>query len=134
MLGLPLRASQPVSARERLVAVAPYLIAPLLLFGIGCIIFGLLGARSGSMSSIKRDVKKKSSALTGGSRLFLEIQPTCFVTPEEVWPVIHSRKVSLLLVVKFESARCGKQDDVNHGSIRGSWPIAISGYPRGHSV
>ena len=61
------------------------------------------------MSSIKRDVKKKSSALTGGSRLFLEIQSTCFVTPEEVWPVIHSRKVSLLLVVKFESARCGKR-------------------------
>ena len=23
---------------------------------------------------------------------------------------------------------------VNHGSIRGSWPIAISGYPREHSV
>src|SRR5260370_38932402 len=23
---------------------------------------------------------------------------------------------------------------VNHGSIRGSWPIAISGYPRRHSV
>src|SRR5271170_7744771 len=24
--------------------------------------------------------------------------------------------------------------NVNHGSIRGSWPIAISGYPRRHSV
>src|SRR6266567_5193573 len=23
---------------------------------------------------------------------------------------------------------------VNHGSIRGSWPMAISGYPRGHNV
>src|SRR3981081_1942937 len=22
----------------------------------------------------------------------------------------------------------------NHGSIRGSWPMAISGYPRGHNV
>src|ERR1700746_3618622 len=22
----------------------------------------------------------------------------------------------------------------HHGSIRGSWPIAISGYPRGHNV
>ena len=25
-------------------------------------------------------------------------------------------------------------DLANHGSIRGSWPIAFSGYPRGHSV
>ena len=46
----------------------------------------------------------------------------------------HSRKLSLLLVATIECARRGKQDDVNHGSIRGSWPIAISGYPRGHSV
>jgi hypothetical protein len=38
------------------------------------------------------------------------------------------------MVAKFECARRGKQDDVNHGSIRGSWPIAISGYPRGHTV
>jgi len=46
----------------------------------------------------------------------------------------HSHEVSLLLVAKLECARRGKQDDVNHGSIGGSWPIAISGYPRGHSV
>ena len=32
--------------------------------------------------------------------------------------------------------KLGKRFDVrgNHGSIRGSWPIAISGSPRGHSV
>ncbi len=41
---------------------------------------------------------------------------------------------SRVLAAKLECARRGKQDDVNHGSIRGSWPIAISGYPRGHSV
>src|SRR6516162_11523153 len=32
--------------------------------------------------------------------------------------------------------KLGKRFDFrgNHGSIRGSWPIAISGSPRGHSV
>jgi len=66
--------------------------------------------------------------------LLLEIQPTVLRYPEDVRLVVHSRKLSLLLVAKFEWERRGKQDDVNHGCIRGSWPIAISGYPRGHSV
>jgi hypothetical protein len=30
--------------------------------------------------------------------------------------------------------KLGKRISVNHSSIGGSWPIAISGYPRGHSV
>ncbi len=73
------------------------------------------------MSSIKKDVKKK--VLPRPERdFFLEIQPTLFRYSEEVWLVVHSRKRSLLLVAKFEFARRGKQDDDNHGSIRGSWP------------
>ena len=46
----------------------------------------------------KKGCQEKSSASTGGARLFLEIQPTLFRYPEEVRLVVHSRKVSLLLV------------------------------------
>ena len=82
----------------------------------------------------KKGCQEKSSASTGGVRFFSRSSPLCFVTSEAVRLVIHSRKLSRLLVAMVESARRGKQDDVNHGSIGGSWPIAISGYPRGHSV
>ena len=82
----------------------------------------------------KKGCQEKSSALTGGSRLFLEIQPTVFGYPEDAWLGVHSRKLSQPMGALFECERRGKQNDVNHGSIRGSWPIAISGYPRGHSV
>lgn len=85
------------------------------------------------MSSIKRDVKKKAPP-----------RPEEIVSRDpahSVWwslkrfgVLSHSHEASLLLVARLECARRGKQDDVNHGSIRGSWPIAISGYPRGHSV
>ena len=47
----------------------------------------------GSMSSIKRNVKKKSSASAGAPRFFLEIQPTLFRFSEEVWLVVHSLKM-----------------------------------------
>jgi hypothetical protein len=61
-----------------------------------------------SMSSIKRDVKKKTPPSTGGREdLCLDIQPTVSTS-----------------VPGFG----------NHRSIGGSWPIAISDYPRGHSV
>ena len=83
----------------------------------------------------KKGCQEKSSASTGGSKLFLEIQPTLFRTLKMFGLLSHPRKFSLCaMVAKFEYERRGKQDDVNHGSIRGSWPIAISGYPRGHSV
>jgi hypothetical protein len=81
----------------------------------------------------KKGCQEKSSASTGGDS-FSRSSPLCWVTSEDVRLVVHSRKLSLLLVATIEYARRGKQDDINHGSIRGSWPIAISGYPRGHSV
>jgi len=84
------------------------------------------------MSSIKRDVKKKAPPRPEDGDSFSRSSPLCFVYPEEVWLGVHSRKVSLLMVANPECERRGKQDYVNHGSIRGSWPIAISGYPRGH--
>src|SRR5215469_1972033 len=82
----------------------------------------------------KKGCQEKSSASTGDRNRFSRSSPLCLVTSEGARLVVHSRTFSLLLLAKLECARCGKQDDVNHGSIRGSWPIAISGYPRGHSV
>jgi hypothetical protein len=80
-------------------------------------------------------MSRKKVRLDRRTRFFLEIQPTLCRSPEEVWLVVRSRKrFSAAVVAKFECKRRGKQDEVNHGSIRGSWPIAISGYPRGHSV
>jgi hypothetical protein len=89
-----------------------------------------------SMSSIKRDVKKKLR-LDRRARFFLEIQPTVVSQRGEVWLVVHSRRVSLLMVQCHRVRKSGKQAGCfagNHGSIRGSWPMAISGYPRGHNV
>jgi hypothetical protein len=85
------------------------------------------------MSSIKRDVKKNPPRPEDRG-CFSRSSPLCLVTLERFGLWSHSHKVSLLLMVKFECARRDKQDDVNHGSIRGSGPIAFSGYPRGHSV
>jgi hypothetical protein len=36
--------------------------------------------------------------------------------------------------VEFKRAASELVASGNHGSIRGSWPMAISGYPRGHNV
>ena len=85
------------------------------------------------MSSIKRDVKKKAPPRPE-EEIVSRDPAHCVWHSEDVRLVVHSRKLSLLLVATIKLARRGKQDDVNHGSIRGSWPIAISGYPRGHSV
>ena len=94
------------------------------------------------MSSIKRDVKKKVLPRPE-SRCCLEIQPTVSCTPR------FSREGLLWLICPFSEFIFSGSDDadrvlklgkrnrflsVNHGSIGGSWPIAISGYPRGHSV
>jgi hypothetical protein len=59
----------------------------------------------------KKGCQEKSSASTGVTRLFLEIQPTLFRYPEGVRLVVHSRKLSRLLVAKLECARHGKQDE-----------------------
>ena len=63
------------------------------------------------MSSIKRDVKKKAPPRPEDREFVLEIQPTLFRFSEEVWLVVHSRKLSLRLVAKLECARRGKQDE-----------------------
>ena len=89
---------------------------------------------SESMSSIKRDVKKKAPPRPEGRFLSRDPAHCSFIPLEKFGLWSHSCQFSVRMVAKFECERRGKQDDVNHGSIRGSWPIAISGYPRGHSV
>jgi len=59
----------------------------------------------------KKGCQEKSSASTGGSRFFLEIQPTVFRYLRRCSACCPSRKLSLLLVAKIECARRGKQDD-----------------------
>jgi len=67
--------------------------------------------------SRKRGVKKKAPPRPEAEISFSRSSPLCFVTSEDVRLVVHSRKLSLLLVARIECARRGKQDDVNHGSI-----------------
>jgi hypothetical protein len=63
----------------------------------------------GSMSSIKRDVKKKAPPRPE-PRFFLEIQPTLFRFSEDVWLVVHSRKVPVNGGHAIEFERRGKRD------------------------
>src|SRR5271170_5026157 len=85
----------------------------------------------------KKGCQEKTSAATGRPRGFcLEIQPTVgfvlcsgFAFPLR-FHFLGGDPVHRVL-------KLGKRNwwlSVNHGSIGGSWPIAISGYPRGHSV
>ena len=93
----------------------------------------------------KKGCQEKSSPSTGGREDFcLEIQPTVCKCP----PPISLRGFALaclpfLWVSSFGGddanrvLKLGKRTwswSVNHGSIGGSWPIAISGYPRRHNV
>ena len=93
----------------------------------------------------KKGCQEKSSPSTGGREDFsLEIQPTDCKCP----PRLRSRGFALAyLPFPWVSSsggdyanrvlKLGKRTwywSVNHGSIGGSWPIAISGYPRRHNV
>ena len=95
------------------------------------------------MSSIKRDVKKKILPRPEARDLCLEIQPTDCECPR------FRRRGFALAFLPFLWVSSSGGDDanrvlklgkrtwswsVNHGSIGGSWPIAISGYPRRHNV
>ena len=97
----------------------------------------------GSMSSIKRDVKKKAPPPTGGE--IVSRDPAHFSVSLPL--ALCDRFCSGLFAIPVGSSsggayanrvvRQGKRGwylSVNHGSIRGSWPMAFSGYPREHSV
>jgi hypothetical protein len=93
----------------------------------------------------KKGCQEKSSPSTGRREDFcLDIQPTaCECVPR------FAREGFVVACFPFPWLSSSGGDDanrvlklgkriwylgVNHGSIRGSWPIAISGYPRRHSV
>src|SRR6266849_8582517 len=83
----------------------------------------------------KKGCQEKNSASTGGRDFSLEIQPTVVSQP---WRSIGGCPflvgVSPLLVAMSSSSKerqAGLALKGNHGSIGGSWPIAISGSPRG---
>src|SRR6266536_6612559 len=88
-----------------------------------------------SMSSIKRDVKKK--VLPRPESRFVSRDPSHF-------PSASLQGFCLLILISFSATggnsielrerQASVVDCVNLGSIRGSWPMAISGYPRGHNV
>ena len=95
------------------------------------------------MSSIKRDVKKKVLPRPDAEKIFSRDPAHC-----EQCPSICPRGF-VLACLPFPWLSSSGGDDasrvlklgkrtwylsVNHGSIGGSWPIAISGYPRRHSV
>jgi hypothetical protein len=98
-----------------------------------------------SMSSIKRDVKKKVLPRPDAEKIFVSRSSPLPVSV----PLDLLERFVLLACLPFPWLSSSGGDDanrvlrlgkrtwylcVNHGSIRGSWPIAISGYPRRHSV
>ena len=97
-----------------------------------------------SVSSIKRDVKKKVLPRPEAEKIFVSRSSPLSVSA----PRFRSRGFALaclpfLWVSSFGGddanrvLKLGKRTwswSVNHGSIGGSWPIAISGYPRRHNV
>jgi hypothetical protein len=89
------------------------------------------------MSSIKRDVKKKLLPRPEGEVSVSRSSPLKFRFSGEAWPIAHAHKFPPRMVAMPSSSKEQQAKlvlKVNHGSIRGSWPMAISGYPRGHNV
>src|SRR5271156_819487 len=92
----------------------------------------------------KKGCQEKTSASTGGREDFgLAIQPTVCKCPRFCSRDFALACLSFLWVSSFGGddanrvLKLGKRTwswSVNHGSIGGSWPIAISGYPRRHTV
>ena len=96
------------------------------------------------MSSIKRDVKKKVLPRPEAEKILVSRSSPLTVSA----PRFRSRGFALAcLPFLWVSSSAGDDANrvlklgkrtwswsVNHGSIGGSWPIAISGYPRRHTV
>jgi|ERR1019366_2247155 hypothetical protein len=103
--------------------------------------FFMLGNQVYSQNRVNKFYKKrcqeKSSASTGGEISFSRSSPLKFRFSGEAWPIAHAHKFPLRRVAMPSSSRewqARRVLKVNHGSIRGSWPMAISGSPRGHNV
>ena len=73
--------------------------------------FTLKTPPDGSMSSIKRDVKKKAPPRPEDRGSFSRSSPLGFVTSEDVRLVVHLVSSLCCLVARLECARRGKQDE-----------------------
>src|SRR5277367_1701206 len=92
----------------------------------------------------KKGCQGKSSPSTGRREDFcLEIQPTACERAPRFAREVRCGLFAISVAFSFRGddanrvLKLGKRTwylNVNHGSIRGSWPIAISGYPRRQSV
>jgi len=90
----------------------------------------------------KKGCQEKTSASTGGREDFgLEIQPTAYCALDalegcSLFCLLFLSGLALLVVTTpigpWNWASKNWFLNGNHGSIGGSWPIAISGSPRGH--
>jgi hypothetical protein len=82
-------------------------------------------------------MSRKNSASTGVEILSRDPAHCRFTSLERfgLLSILVSFSALMPMLSSLESAAsetgCFKG---NHGSIRGSWPMAISGYPRGHNV
>jgi hypothetical protein len=87
------------------------------------------------MSSIKRDVKKKTPPRPEGEIFSRDPAHCSFATVEKFgWLSILVGFLMVAMPSSSKERQARLLFKVNHGSIRGSWPMAISGYPRGHNV
>src|SRR5579859_2694651 len=89
------------------------------------------------MSSIKRDVKKKAPPRPEARFLSRDPAHCSFILLEKIGLLSILVSFSVDGDAAVESERAASETGCfrgNHGSIRGSWPMAISGYPRGHNV
>ncbi len=89
-----------------------------------------------SMSSIKRDVKKKVPPRPESRFVSRDPAHCSFGSLGEVGPFVHTHRFSADrgVLSSLRERQASVVECVNHGSIRGSWPMTISGYPRGHNV
>jgi hypothetical protein len=81
-------------------------------------------------------MSRKNSASTG-VEIVSRDPAHCSFTSLERFGLLSILVSFSALVTMLSSLRAASETGCfrgNHGSIRGSWPMAISGYPRGHNV
>src|SRR5438034_1669372 len=92
--------------------------------------------RQGSMSSIKRHVKKQVPPRPESRFVSRDPAHCSFGSLGEVGPFVHTHRfcADRGVLSSLRERQASVVECVNHGSIRGSWAMTISGYPRGHNV
>jgi len=96
----------------------------------------MIGRMAGVNEFYKKGCQEKKLRLERSRDFFLEIQPTVVSGRLGSWAVVHTHGFSAAggALSSWRERQARVVECVNHGSIRGSWPMAISGYPREHNV